>query len=644
MKPTRHRYARRRAAGLIVPLVLGLLAAWLHPHFDALERDTWDQRFARRGAVPASAGTVVLVEIDEKTASYAPWANEPMVMWGPHFAAALRHLKAAGARVVGIDCFPRISTQALAEKLGQPLPWDQEYAQALAEFGNYVFVAIRDGSSWVKPADQLLFANAPRSEIDNLGVANFREGRAGDTDATVRAFKPLWEVAVDGSEPILMPSFAVRLAERYLGQPAQVVGPREIRLGDRRLRLHRDGTLLINYVGPTRTLPRFSFCDIAEGRLPPDFSFQDKIVLIGESYAGMQDLHLTPFSRGAPADQQHTPGVEVWGNAVATILDRPCLSATEVSTGRALLLVLALVTGALFLGVHWAVGAVVCLLAMLAWDAAGHWLFRTQHYLLLTAVPVRLIGGNYALIMLYRYLTEEREKRQIKRLWGRYLNPAMVEHVLQHPEDQGLGGKRAAVTVLFSVIRGCTSLSERLAPGEVVQLLNEYLSAMSAVVVAHGGIVDKYVGDAIMALWGVPKPVPDGPERAVRTALEMIARLETLNARWQAESRPALKIGVGINTGIAVFGHIGSEHKMDLTVIGDTVNVASRLEGMTKEFQVPILITEATRQALPEGRFAIRALPAAAVRGRDEAVSLYAVDGLAEDRRENACERECSGG
>lgn len=624
MKLGRGRFARRRIAGLMVPLLLGLLAAGLLPLFDAAERATWDARFVHRGAVPPSS-RVVLVEIDRKTVSYAPWLDEPVLMWGDHFASALRHLKAAGASVVGIDMIPRIPTQSLAERLRVPIPWDQVYAQALAEFGNYVFVTIRDADRWVKPPNQLLWANSPAIEADNLGVGNFQEGWGADPDCVVRAVQPMWHAGT------LLPCFGIRVAERYLGHRAVMRGPREIAIGSLRVPLHRDGTLLIHYAGPPGTLTHFSFCDIAEGRMPQGFSFRGKVVLIGESFAGLQDLHLTPFARGVPQHLKHMPGVEVWGNVVATLLDRQFLAATELPAGRVLVVILALAFGAAFLGTHWLAGAAIGALGVAGWHALGAWLFSAHNYLLLTAVPVRLIVADYVLVVLYRYFAEEREKRQIKSMWGRYLNPAMVEHVLQHPEDQGLGGKRAEVTVLFSDIRGFTSMAEHLGPGEVVQVLNDYFTAMSALVVEQAGIVDKYVGDALMAVWGVPRPAPDGPERAVRTALGMLARLDALNQRWQAEGRPPLQIGVGINTGAAVFGNIGSPHKMDLTVVGDTVNVASRLEAMTKDLGVPVLITEAVLQALPEGVFAIRPVPATAVRGRDEAVRIYAVDGLLGD-------------
>lgn len=646
MKLATGRLALRRMIGLLVPLALGLLAAAIYPRFDALERQTWDLRFVHRGAASVP-GNVVLIEIDEKTVDHPPWRGEPMVMWGSHYADAVRNLTEAGVSAIGFDLVQRVSTEDLARNLGQELPWDQEFAQVLAETQNTVLVIIRQETTWIGPTKQLLYANG----IENVGAANFLEGPMADPDAVVRSFKPDW----DGEGDVRVPSFAVRLLEKHFGVEAQR-SAEGLRIGDIRVPLHRDGTVLINYAGPSLTLPRFSFSDIAEGRMPRDFDFRGKIALIGESYAGMQDLHLTPFSRQAEANRQHMPGVEVWANAVSTVLNRRFLSTTGVPAGRALVVGVALATGAAFLTTSMVPGAAVCALAMAAYYAVSCWLFAHYDYLLLTFVPFWLMPINYGLVAVYRFLTEEREKRKIKGMWGRYLDPALVEHLLENPQNQVLGGTRATVTVLFSDVRGFTAMTERLAPPEVVRVLNDYFTAMSAIVHAHGGIVDKYVGDAIMAVWGVPFACDDGPERAVQTAVHMLRALEDLNKQWelQGTALPAdgtpeaaaagaaaedgqagaastsggalhLAIGVGINTGDAVFGNIGSPKKMDITVIGDTVNVASRLEGLTKEFGVPIIIGENTEAAVRD-LVAARYLETVYLRGKGEPLRIYAVD------------------
>lgn len=618
-----HKFARRRAAGLLVPLVVGLVAAVVLPRFEARERRTWDTRFLRRGERPTS-GSVALVAVDDRTAEYPPWEDDPQVTWGPHYAAAVRHLTDWGATVIGFDYLQRVSTEKMARRFGMEVPWDQQFAQTLNQTGNVVLIAIRSANEWKLPIDQLFWANGP----ENIGAANFVDGETVD-HGVVRGFLPIWP-----SQP-RVPSLAVRLVEKAKGAAARYETPEKITIGDATLPLHHDGTLLINYVGPPGTLPTFSLHAIAEGKKPEGFDFRGKVVLIGETFTGSTDRHLTPFSLGQQANNLDMHGVEVWGNAVATILDGRYLSATPLPVGRALVLLLALGTGILFLGSGLVRGGVACALVMLLWSGAAHWLFATRDYLLILYLPVALIPVNYSLITAYRFFSEEREKLRIKQMWGRYLNPSLVEHLLQNPEDQGLGGKHTEVTVLFSDIRGFTAMSERLRaePQQIVRLLNDYLTEMTAIVIAHGGIVDKYVGDALMAVWGAPIPCADGPRRAVLAALEMRRTLAALNRRWQdtAEFRGLnidIDIGIGINTGEAVSGNIGSPDKMDFTVIGDTVNVASRLETHTKSIGVPLLIGEETWRRLgPE--FTTRPLPAAAVKGKGEPLPIYTVTGLA---------------
>lgn len=633
VRKAHHWYFRRRVAGLLLSLGIGLVAAWVHPYLEVSERRTWDSRFIRRG-VRATQNRVVIVAIDQKTVEYRPWQEEPRIIWGPHYASAVEHLNAWGAEVIGFDYVQMVSTEALAKRFGLEVTFDQRFAQALLMAPNVVLSAIHRGRRLILPVEQLLWPVMIYQGRENIGIANYVKGETADL-GVVRSFEPLW-----GGQPELR-SFALRLLERAKSGGREGQGIRTMRQGTRSLLLpgmqiplHRDGTVLINYVGPPGSIPIYSFCDVAEGRKPAGADFRNKVVLIGETYSGTADLHLTPYSSGQPADKQHMYGVEVWANAVATLLDQRFLSATEVPTGRALLVALAFGTGILFLGTGLGVGAVICLLVMAAWYYACHWLFSTRDYLLLMHAPLSLVPINYSFITAYRFFTEEREKQQIKRMWERYSNPAVVDHLLEHPEDQGLGGRRTEITVLFSDIRGFTALSERMPPHQVVQILNEYLAEMTEVVVAHGGIVDKYVGDALMAVWGAPLPCDDGPQRAVRTALEMIEALERLNDRWASTGFGPLDIGIGINTGEAVSGNIGSPRKMDYTVIGGTVNLASRLEGLTKDLQIRLIIGEETAKRLGS-EFSVRHLPPAAVRGVSEPVSIYTVEAaVSEETRE----------
>ena len=242
--------------------------------------------------------------------------------------------------------------------------------------------------------------------------------------------------------------------------------------------------------------------------------------------------------------------------------------------------------------------------------AGGNWINITQPTL---ASSLALFGG-----VGYQYFFEGREKRKMKRLFGQYVSKDVYEQLVANPDLARLGGQRRQMTVLFSDIRGFTTVSEKGQPEEIVAILNEYFTRMVEIVFAHKGTLDKFVGDMVMALFGAPLDDPNHAEHAVDAALEMIRELNRLNEKWAAEGRPALDIGIGISTGPMIAGNIGSEAIMSYTVIGDSVNLGARLESLNKEYGTRIIISEATREALP-GRYHLSAARGRRGQGQDQA-------------------------
>jgi adenylate cyclase len=248
--------------------------------------------------------------------------------------------------------------------------------------------------------------------------------------------------------------------------------------------------------------------------------------------------------------------------------------------------------------------------------AGGHWINVTQPVL---ASSLALFGGAG-----YQYFFEGREKRRMKRLFGQYVSKDVYEQLVANPELARLGGQRRQMTVLFSDIRGFTTVSESGQPEEIVAILNEYFTRMVEVVFAHKGTLDKFVGDMVMALFGAPLDDPDHAEHAVQAALAMIRELHRLNEKWTAEGRPALDIGIGISTGPMIAGNIGSDAIMSYTVVGDLVNLGARLESLNKEYGTRIIISEATREAL-SGRYNLRSLGEVLVKGKTRPVAIFEV-------------------
>jgi adenylate cyclase len=236
--------------------------------------------------------------------------------------------------------------------------------------------------------------------------------------------------------------------------------------------------------------------------------------------------------------------------------------------------------------------------------------------------PLFNLALTYLAITGYRYMTEEREKKKVRGAFQFFLNASVIEQMLKDPEKLKLGGEKKDLTVLFSDIRGFTAISKNMTPENLVKFLNEYLTKMTDIIFKYDGLLDKYMGDAIMAIWGAPLDQPDHPFRACTTALEMVDELHVLQKKWAAEGMPPLNIGIGINAGPMVVGNMGSEKRFDYTVMGDSVNLGSRLEGLNKAYKTNIIISEMIYERVRQ-EFLGRELDLVRVVGRDQPVRIY---------------------
>ena len=374
------------------------------------------------------------------------------------------------------------------------------------------------------------------------------------------------------------------------------------------------GRMMIDYEGGATTYPYVSIADVVNRKFPSG-TFKRKIVLVGASATGIGDLRSTPFGG------INYPGVEVHANVIDNILNHNFLS--RGANQMALDLFLILLFG-VPLGMWLALAqprSMLSGLLLLVPFSLGVWLGFLHGWWLNFIVPSGTIVANVGFVAMYRALVEEKEKRRVRGAFQQYLSPEVIRRLLENPDL--VKPRKTEITVMFSDVRGFTALSEKLDAQELAALLNEYLTEMTQIVFRHNGTLDKYIGDAIMAFWGAPFEQRAHATQACHAALEMIARLKELQKKWRAEGRPVLDIGVGLSTGVASVGNMGSSLRYGYTALGDIVNLSSRLEGLTKEYGAHILLSDASYAEVEDPFLIFRELDLIRVKGKSEPVTLY---------------------
>jgi len=652
IRPRGKRFQRLVNSGLIVLVTAAIVTlltrdTFLRPEFLArLELSTIDYRFGLRGPRPIDSSHVVIVEISEESFGSLP---ERFPWPRSYYAHLIRNLYRAGARVVGLDLI-----------LGGSDPRghanDDSLRAAIRSTGIVVLAAKReqDDLSLIRTSRTNDFGNAFIEKNSSFGFVNIRN----DPDGIYRSYAPMFGVAQPDGEDYLVPTFAFAVLNRYLGLPTGTVPvptPSSFLYGDRRIPRNDPGAFLISYYGPTGTFPRLKFHDLIDDESfttteerslgeqintfsDPDNGYlrsgilRDKIVLVGVTVPEYKDLFPVSIAQGRQKGDNMMYGVEIHANVIENVLRGDFLHTLPWWLDALMILLCVAVT---FVGVALPksssstsdllieITSILAVLALLAVvGGVADMLFRHAGVLVsVTGLGLAVIMG-YASSTTYHYVVERRQRAMIKTMFSTYLNPSLVDELVAHPERLVLGGRRQELTVLFSDIEGFTGLSQSMEPENLVALLNEYLDTMSEVIFDTDGTVDKYEGDAIMAFWGAPLPQSDHAMRACTAALQMLRTLDAMNARWTDEGKPPLNIRIGVNTGPMVVGNMGSQRKFAYTVIGDSVNVASRLEGANREYRTRIMVTERTYELVREG-IAGRLLDRITVRGRTQPVSVY---------------------
>jgi adenylate cyclase len=559
---------------------------------------------ARNGSLAERARQdIVLVTESDETFRRLPGPPVPR----NYHARVISDLKRAGAKVIAFDLFFDV-----------PRPQDARLAAAAKAAGNVVWASYFNNEG--TPEQELVPPDAGLSIPETSSGHTLVASESEEHPAVDR----IAAVIMDQGKPV--PAFSVQVVARALGlQKARLRRLKDgWQIGFLKIPTDKDGFFSIRYLGEAGDVfPPVPYEVVAAGAVDDPFYrdnrfFADKIVLIGDETTVGNDHRATPAG--------NMWGTELHAHAIATLLQRGFIREAPL---RVNLFVLAVLTALVcllgaVLRLRWA--AVLSVLLLAGYFLANMWVFADHDTWVHLVAPSAGMMLGMAGMLLQRGLFEEAEKNRARGMLRRYLSPQTAEYVLANPQACVLGGRRAAATVLFSDIRGFTTLSETLSPEDVVACLNEYLAAMTDVVFAHEGAVDKYVGDCIMALFGVPVPCPDHAARAVATAIDMQAALLALQSQWRLRGAPVMDIGIGIHTGEMVVGNIGSRQRLDFTVIGDAVNLASRVEGLNKEFGTRMLITETTHEQVA-GQVEVRGPLTARVAGREQPVVVYEVIG-----------------
>lgn len=539
------------------------------------------------------------------------------------FAAAL---KDAGNVVLGHLFLNSRSDPKLADAYFN-IVWAKAFPQVLK-----VKSSNRDfdlNQAWVQGGG--IIATGVEANLPKLAEAAASYGFfniAPDADGTIR--RALFMIRYQDQD--FFPSLALQVLRQYESIPDQQIaayvasdGLERIQFGNHELHPWQDGSALINFAGPYRSYPHCSMVDVITGAVPEE-AFRDKIVLIGGTALGIGDLRNTPFEKQGSGYM----GVEIHANILDNLLHSAEPHRTFLIRGFreemvdiGFIVLFGLGMGLWFSHPRPLMATLTAMLAITAFSGFIYYGFVHWGRWYSFVVPVGTLVASYASITSFRVIHEEREKRKIRKTFSQYLSPGVIELIEKDPQRYiRPGGEVQDLTVMFSDIRDFTTLSEGLTPDELVRLLNEYLSMMTEILFRNLGTLDKYIGDAIMAFWGSPYPQQDHAYRACCCALEMIASLEQLNRKWTAEGRREISIGVGLNTGPVNVGNMGSDKRLAWTVMGDNVNLASRLEGMTKKYRSRVIISENTYSEVAH-QFVAREVDRIRVKGKKQPVVIY---------------------
>jgi len=513
------------------------------------------------GITPLS--NIVIIAIDDQSLQDIgrwPWNREV-------FAELITKTK--DARVVGIDIAFFEESNSVS---------DLALTQAVKEAGNIIltaeYISFAVENKDIIGKDILL----PIGDLKNnaqIGYVNIVTDNDGVTRATNLNIKGEYK------------SFTQQVYETYLGREFKKL----------------DSRFLINFVGKPQSFTTYSLSDV----LKQDISFKDSLVLVGATAPDLHDDYFVPTSKG-----KAMPGVEVHANTIQTMLTHNYLVEQSYVSVLVMILILCFIVIFLVQALGLFIAGFMVFGLFLLSILAGIILF-SQGVVMNILYAVISIAFSYAASTAYGYKSEQKSKKELKKAFSKYVSPVLVQEIMKNPEKLKLGGEKRHITIMFSDIRGFTSISESMKPGKLVSLLNEYLTEMTNIVLRNKGVVDKFIGDAVMVFWGAPLDEKEQQYLACKTAVEMMESIK----KWKK-----INIGLGINDGDVIVGNMGSNERFDYTVIGDDVNLASRLEGLNKQYGTNIIVSKSVYEKVKD-KFVFRRLDLVKVKGKKKPVMIY---------------------
>ncbi|MFA6188357.1 MAG: adenylate/guanylate cyclase domain-containing protein [Sulfuricurvum sp.] len=636
-----HRLAR---FVLFIAISVGVSYAYLFlpATYQNLDDKLRDFLFIARGVTPASED-IVIVDIDEKslrTLGQWPWERNIV-------AQMVENLSTAGAGIIGLDIVfseeDKTSPHRFAQQLHitQPLPnYDVQFAKTISETPTilgYVFNFDEDFNSEhstlpsipaifieknLPQGDYLLKPNGVLSNLEAIQTSGYSSGylnNVPDASGSIRSV-PLIMRYEDSIYPSLaFEMFRIASNAKKVTINYSPTGVSSILAGSMEIPTDRNGRMYLNHRGPAKTFHYLSASDIVNNKFDPK-SVEGKFVLVGTSAYGLMDLRTNPFDN-------IIPGIEIHATLIDNLINQDMLLRPDwieivelamiVSLSAIVVLGLSLLSPSLlFAGFIALFGAVGYL---------NYYILFEHHIIINLFFMALVLVTSIISVLALSYFFENQQKEQVKKKFAQKVSPQVMEDLLKNESYDALQTREVEATIFFSDIRSFTTISEQLGtPERLVSFLNEYMTAMAEPIVHSRGTIDKFIGDAIMAYWNAPNLVENHADMAVQSALKQLSMRESLNKKFQKQFGIILDFGIGLNTGLVTVGDIGSQGRSDYTVIGDPVNLASRLEGLCKYYHVRLIISESTYKAL-RSTYVVRELDIVRVKGKTEPVRIYEV-------------------